>query len=105
MAHFLSPSRRIDRRHTPRAVGSFISLPMLECMVRLKALTKPATIVTKYRACIDLAYGVHRLDYLSRIYHRSANNDKHWSKRGFFIEQTMGVGIDRFGDSNSVVNL
>ena len=37
MGNFLSQSWLIDRRHALRAMGTFIPLPMLECMVPLNA--------------------------------------------------------------------
>ncbi|MFZ4766802.1 MAG: DUF1552 domain-containing protein, partial [Roseimicrobium sp.] len=52
----------INRRHALRALGSFISLPMLECMVPLRAAEK-ATAAPKRSAFIYLANGVHSLNY------------------------------------------
>ena len=37
MANYLSQSWLIDRRHALRAMGTFIALPMLDCMVPLRA--------------------------------------------------------------------
>jgi hypothetical protein len=52
----------IDRRHALKAVGSFISLPMLECMVPLRA-AEAATATPKRSAFIYLPNGVHSLNY------------------------------------------
>jgi hypothetical protein len=62
MANFLSQSWRIDRRHALRAMGSCISLPLLECMAPLHAAEKPAA-APKRSAFVYLANGVHSLDY------------------------------------------
>jgi Protein of unknown function (DUF1552) len=59
--NYLSQSWLIDRRHALRALGSFISLPMLECMVPLRAAEKTAT--PRRSAFIYLANGVHSLNY------------------------------------------
>ena len=40
MANYLSQSWLIDRRHALRAMGALISLPMLECMLPLRASEK-----------------------------------------------------------------
>lgn len=59
--NFLSQSWLIDRRRTLRAMGSCIALPMLECMIPLRAAE---TISTPRRsAFIYLANGVHSLNY------------------------------------------
>lgn len=60
--NYLSQSWLIDRRHALRALGSFISLPMLECMVPLRA-AESATASPKRSAFIYLANGVHSLNY------------------------------------------
>ena len=60
--NYLSQSWLIDRRHALRALGSFISLPLLECMVPLRAAEK-ATATPKRSAFIYLANGVHSLNY------------------------------------------
>jgi hypothetical protein len=57
-----SQSWRIDRRHALRAMGSFISLPMLECMIPLRA-AESATASPRRSAFIYLANGVHSLNY------------------------------------------
>jgi len=57
-----SQSWLIDRRHALKALGSFISLPMLECMVPLRA-AESATVTPKRSAFIYLANGVHSLNY------------------------------------------
>lgn len=62
MSTYLSQSWRIDRRHALRALGSFVSLPMLECMVPLRAAEK-ALAAPKRSAFIYLANGVHSLNY------------------------------------------
>ncbi len=59
--NYLSQSWLIDRRHALRALGSFISLPMLECMVPLRAAEKTAP--PRRSAFIYLANGVHSLNY------------------------------------------
>ena len=59
--NYLSQSWLIDRRHALRALGTFISLPMLECMVPLRAAEKTAT--PRRSAFIYLANGVHSLNY------------------------------------------
>jgi hypothetical protein len=62
MGTFLSQSWRIDRRHALQALGSSISLPLLECMVPLHAADTPAA-TPKRSAFIYLANGVHSLNY------------------------------------------
>jgi hypothetical protein len=52
----------LNRRHALKALGSFISLPMLECMVPLRA-AETATAAPKRSAFIYLANGVHSLNY------------------------------------------
>jgi hypothetical protein len=59
--NYLAQSWLIDRRHALRALGSFISLPMLECMVPLRAAEKTAP--PRRSAFIYLANGVHSLNY------------------------------------------
>ena len=59
--NFLSQSWRIDRRHALRAMGTCISLPMLECMVPLRAAEQTGS--PKRSAFIYLANGVHSLNY------------------------------------------
>jgi len=60
--NYLSQNWLIDRRHALRALGSFISLPMLDCMVPLRAAEK-VTATPKRSAFIYLANGVHSLNY------------------------------------------
>ena len=62
MANYLSQSWLIDRRHALRAMGALISLPMLECMLPLRASEK-MTATPKRSAFIYLATGVHSLNY------------------------------------------
>ncbi len=62
MSNYLSQSWLMDRRHALRALGSFVSLPLLECMVPLHAAEK-ATATPKRSAFIYLANGVHSLNY------------------------------------------
>jgi hypothetical protein len=62
MGTFLSQSWRIDRRHALQAMGSCVSLPLLECMTPLHAADTPAT-APKRSAFIYLANGVHSLNY------------------------------------------
>lgn len=64
MSNYLSQNWLIDRRHALRALGSFISLPLLECMVPLKtAAAEKITATPKRSAFIYLANGVHSLNY------------------------------------------
>ncbi|MDB4518640.1 DUF1552 domain-containing protein [Akkermansiaceae bacterium] len=60
--NYLSQSWRIDRRHALRAMGTCIALPMLECMIPLRAAEK-ATESPRRSAFIYLANGVHSLNY------------------------------------------
>ena len=60
--NYLTQSWRIDRRHALRAMGTCISLPMLECMVPLRAKEK-STESPRRSAFIYLANGVHSLNY------------------------------------------
>lgn len=62
MPSYLSQSWLVDRRHALRALGSFISLPLLECMVPLRA-AETATASPRRSAFIYLANGVHSLNY------------------------------------------
>jgi hypothetical protein len=59
--NFLSQSWLINRRHALRAMGTCISLPMLECMTPLRA-AEP-TESPRRSAFIYLANGVNTLDY------------------------------------------
>ena len=63
MANYLSQSWLVDRRHALRALGSFISLPLLECMFPLRAADKAAEKAPGRSAFIYLANGVHSLNY------------------------------------------
>jgi hypothetical protein len=60
---YLSQSWLISRRQALRALGSFISLPLLECMIPLRAAAETATATPKRSAFIYLANGVHSLNY------------------------------------------
>ena len=60
--NYLSQNWLLNRRHALRALGSFISLPMLDCMVPLRAAEKTTT-TPKRSAFIYLANGVHSLNY------------------------------------------
>jgi len=62
MSNYLSQFWLLDRRHALKALGSFISLPMLECMVPLRAAER-AIATPKRSAFIYLANGVHSLNY------------------------------------------
>jgi hypothetical protein len=53
----------INRRHALKALGTFISLPMLECMLPLRAAEKAAAAAPQCSAFIYLANGVHSLNY------------------------------------------
>jgi hypothetical protein len=60
--NYLSESWLIDRRHALCAMGTCISLPLLECMIPLHAAEKePAT--PRRSTFIYLANGVHSLNY------------------------------------------
>jgi len=58
---FLSQSWLINRRHALRAMGTCISLPMLECMTPLRAAEPISS--PRRSAFIYLAYGTHSLNY------------------------------------------
>jgi hypothetical protein len=62
MSNYLSQSWLLDRRHALKALGTFISLPLLECMIPLRA-AETATATPKRSAFIYLANGVHSLNY------------------------------------------
>lgn len=62
MSHFLTQSWLINRRHALRALGSFIALPMLDCMVPALAAEEKAASPRR-SAFIYLANGVHSLNY------------------------------------------
>ena len=62
MSNIQTQSWRIDRRHALRAMGTCISLPMLNCMVPLRASDK-ATESPRRSAFMYLANGVHSLNY------------------------------------------
>ena len=61
MTNYLPQSWLIDRRHALRAMGTCISLPMLECMIPLNAAEQTST--PRRSAFIYLANGVHSLNY------------------------------------------
>lgn len=58
---FLTQSWLIDRRHALRALGSCVSLPLLECMIPLRASQPLET--PRRSAFVYLANGVHSLNY------------------------------------------
>ena len=60
--NYLSQFWRIDRRHALRAMGTCIALPMLDCMIPLRAMGK-ATATPRRSAFIYLANGMHSLNY------------------------------------------
>jgi hypothetical protein len=60
--NYLSQSWLIDRRHALRALGTCISLPMLECMIPLRAAEQQSA-TPRRSAFIYLANGVHSLNY------------------------------------------
>ena len=62
MSNFLSQKWLINRRHALKAMGTFISLPLLECMIPLHASEK-AVKTPRRSAFIYLANGVHSLNY------------------------------------------
>ena len=62
MANYLSQSWLIDRRHALRAMGAVISLPLLECMLPLRA-AEELSATPRRSAFIYLANGVHSLNY------------------------------------------
>ncbi|MEO0445782.1 MAG: DUF1552 domain-containing protein, partial [Verrucomicrobiota bacterium] len=59
--NYLSQSWLIDRRHALRSMGTCIGLPMLDCMVPLRASEPTAS--PRRSAFIYLANGVHSLNY------------------------------------------
>ena len=59
--NFLSQSWLINRRHMLRGMGTSIALPLLECMIPLRASERVET--PKRSAFIYLANGVHSLNY------------------------------------------
>jgi len=59
--NYLSQSWLINRRHALKALGSFISLPMLECMVPLRA-AESATASPKRSAFIHFHFGTFSLN-------------------------------------------
>jgi len=61
MSQFLSQSWLVNRRHALRALGTCISLPMLECMIPLRAAEPTSS--PRRSAFIYLANGVHSLNY------------------------------------------
>jgi len=60
--NYLSQSWLLDRRHALRAMGTFISMPLLECMLPLRA-SESAPVTPRRSAFIYLANGVHSLNY------------------------------------------
>jgi len=56
--NYLSQSWLINRRHALKALGSFIPLPMLECMVPLRA-AESAAASPKRSAFIHFDFGTH----------------------------------------------
>ena len=61
MSNIQTQSWLIDLRHALRAMGTCIALPMLECMIPLKAKEKTET--PRRSAFMYLANGVHSLNY------------------------------------------
>lgn len=62
MSNIQTQSWLLNRRHALKALGSFVSLPLLECMVPLRA-AETVTATPKRSAFIYLANGVHSLNY------------------------------------------
>ncbi|MEI6357997.1 MAG: DUF1552 domain-containing protein, partial [Verrucomicrobiota bacterium] len=62
MSNYLSQSWLMNRRHALRALGSFISLPLLDCMFPFGA-AESSTATPRRSAFIYLANGVHSLNY------------------------------------------
>jgi hypothetical protein len=62
MSNYLSQSWLINRRRALRALGTCISLPMLECMIPLRAAEQQSA-APRRSAFIYLANGVHSLNY------------------------------------------
>jgi hypothetical protein len=60
MSNINSQSWLIDRRHALRALGSCISLPLLECMIPARAAE---TAAPRRSAFIYIPNGVNTLDY------------------------------------------
>jgi hypothetical protein len=61
--NYLSENWLINRRHALKALGTCISLPMLECMIPLRAAEKTAAASPKRSAFIYIANGMNSLDY------------------------------------------
>lgn len=61
--NYLSQSWLISRRQALKALGTFISLPLLDCMIPLRAAGKVVTATPKRSAFVYLANGVHSLNY------------------------------------------
>lgn len=61
MSNIQTQSWLLDRRHALRAMGTYISLPFLECMIPLHAAEQIPT--PRRSAFIYLANGVHSLNY------------------------------------------
>ena len=62
MSNIQTQSWLIDRRHALRAIGTCISLPMLDCMIPLNAAEKERA-TPRRSVFIYLANGVHSLNY------------------------------------------
>ncbi len=62
MSHIQTQSWRIDRRHALRGLGSFIALPLLDCMRPARA-AKAEPPAPKRSVFIYLPNGVNTLDY------------------------------------------
>lgn len=61
MAHFLSPSRLLNRRHVLRGMGVSLALPLLDCMRPLRAAEKD--VRPRRSVFIYLPNGVNTNDY------------------------------------------
>lgn len=62
MSNYLAQRWLINRRNALRAMGSLVALPLLECMIPLRA-AEQATASPRRSAFIYLANGVHSLNY------------------------------------------
>lgn len=88
MSNYLSQSWLLDRRHALKALGTFIALPLLECMVPLRAAAAAAATATPRRsAFIYLANGVHSLNYQIL----TSGKDYHFSRSLMPLEKHRDV--------------
>ena len=99
MSNFLSQSWLIDRRHALRSLGACVSLPLLECMVPLRAAEQP-TDAPRRSAFIYLANGVHSLNYQIT----APGKDYEFSRSLKPLEKHRGA-ITPISGSSSAINI